>query len=267
MTRIAIAGATGRMGRALIETVLKDSSTALTGAVDRADSDLIGTDAGALVSLPATGVVIQSDLAALIDDVDVVIDFTAPEATLRNVQLCAEKGKQIVIGTTGFDASQLELIHSAAKQVAICLAANYSVGVNQMLSLLEQVSKTLDADTDIEIVETHHRHKVDAPSGTAIAMGQTIADARGWDFADSAVYGRHGITGARQQNTIGFSAIRAGDVVGDHTAIFANDGERLEITHKSSSRMSYARGAVRAAMWLPKEATGKVYDMRDVLGI
>jgi len=159
------------------------------------------------------------------------------------------------------------VIAQASKQITLCLAANYSAGVNQMLSVLEQVSKTLDADADIEIVETHHRHKVDAPSGTALAMGQTIADARGWNFSESAVYGRHGITGAREQNTIGFSAIRAGDVVGDHTVVFASEGERLEITHKSSSRLSYARGAVRAGLWLQTQPSGKTYNMRDVLGI
>lgn len=265
MMRVAITGASGRMGLTLIKAVSQSPALTLTVAIDRADSPVMGKDAGEIAGVGTNGVDITDNLAAVSDQFDVLIDFTRPEASIEYLQHCQQAGKKVVLGTTGFSDAQKTKIAEAAKTTAIMMAPNMSVGVNLSLKLLEMAAKVMGEYTDIEIVETHHRHKVDAPSGTALRMGEVVANALSRNLKDCAVYGREGITGERDRKTIGFSTIRAGDVVGDHTVIFADDGERLEITHKASSRMTFANGAVRAAHWLKDKAIG-LYDMQDVLG-
>ncbi len=265
-TNIAITGAAGRMGKMLIEAVSMSSEAELTAAIERPESSLIGADAGELAGIGKNGIAIVGDIAEVKGQFDVLIDFTAPQATLANTQFCAANNKGIVIGTTGFSQEELAELEALQAQLAMIKAANYSTGVNLSLKLLEVASSVLGDDVDIEIVEAHHRHKVDAPSGTALAMGEVIADALGRDLQKVAIYGREGQTGARERDTIGFATVRGGDVVGDHTVMFMADGERVEITHKASSRMSFARGAVRAAAWLVGKDKG-LYSMRDVLGI
>jgi len=267
MVRIAVTGAAGRMGKTLIEAVAIAEGLELAAAIERPESSLLGCDAGELAGLGKNGVAIAGDISEVINDFDVLIDFTAPAATLVNAKACAAAGKKIVIGTTGFSPEEeLELLANK-EQTALCKAANFSTGVNVCLNLLQKAAEALGGeDYDIEIVEAHHRHKVDAPSGTALAMGQSVADALGRDLREVAVYGREGQTGARARDTIGFATVRGGDVVGDHTVMFMADGERVEITHKASSRMSFARGAVRAAGWLNLQEKG-LFDMKDVLGI
>ncbi|HLD66435.1 MAG TPA: 4-hydroxy-tetrahydrodipicolinate reductase [Pseudomonas sp.] len=265
MQRIAIVGAAGRMGKTLIEAV-QQSGGRLAAAIDRPDSSLIGADAGELAALGKLGVPLSGDLAAVLDAFDVLIDFTHPSVTLRNLALCRQAGKAMIIGTTGFSAEEKLLLAEAAKDIPIVFAANFSVGVNLCLKLLDTAARVLGDDVDIEIIEAHHRHKVDAPSGTALRMGEVVAQALGRDLAEVAVYGREGQTGARERQTIGFATVRAGDVVGDHTVLFAADGERVEITHKASSRMTFAKGAVRAALWLQDRPAG-LYDMQDVLAL
>ena len=265
-TRIAVTGAAGRMGKMLIEAISVSAGAQLTAAIERPESSLLGADAGELASVGRNGVAIVGSIIEVADQFDVLIDFTAPQATLANVQFCAEHQKGIVIGTTGFNAEELQALASYHAQLPIIKAANYSTGVNLSLKLLEVAASVLGDDVDIEIYEAHHRHKVDAPSGTALAMGEAIADTLNRDLSKVAVYGREGQTGARERETIGFATVRGGDVVGDHTAMFMADGERLEITHKASSRMAFARGAVRAAAWLSGKNHG-LYSMRDVLGI
>lgn len=264
--RIGITGAAGRMGRTLIEAIGQTPGLTLAAAVEQPGSSLIGADAGELAGLGKIGVTVSGDLAAVVDAIDVLIDFTVPAATLSNLALCVAAGKAIVIGTTGFSASEDERIKRAAQQVPVCKASNFSTGVNLCFTLLDMAARVLGDDVDIEIVEAHHRHKIDAPSGTALSMGGVVANALGRDLAEVAVYGREGQTGARERETIGFATVRAGDIVGDHTVIFAADGERIEITHKASSRMSFARGAVRAAGWLSGRKPA-LYDMQDVLGL
>ncbi|MDD0844645.1 4-hydroxy-tetrahydrodipicolinate reductase [Pseudomonas sp. Gutcm_11s] len=266
MRRIAVMGAAGRMGKILIEAVGQAEGAQLTAAVDRPDSSLIGADAGELAALGKIGVTLAGDLSAVLDQFDVLIDFTHPSATLKNLEVCRQAGKAMVIGTTGFSPEEKQLLGEAAKQIPIVFAANYSVGVNLCLKLLDTAARVLGDDVDIEILEAHHRHKVDAPSGTALRMGEVVANALGRDLQKVAVYGREGQTGARERETIGFATVRAGDVVGDHTVLFAADGERVEITHKASSRMTFAKGAVRAAQWLQSQPAG-LYDMQDVLGL
>lgn len=265
-TRIAVTGAAGRMGKMLIEAVSMSEHAVLTAAIERPESSLIGADAGELVGLGSMGVKLSGSLAEVIDEIDVLIDFTAPVATLENAKLCAAHQKGIVIGTTGFTAQEEQQLLAYQSQSAMCKAANFSTGVNVCLNLLEKAAQALGDEYDVEIYEAHHRHKVDAPSGTALAMGQSVASALNRDLRQVAVYGREGQTGARQQETIGFATVRGGDVVGDHTVMFMGEGERVEITHKASSRMSFARGAVRAAIWLHKKPAG-LFDMRDVLGL
>lgn len=265
MQRIAIVGAAGRMGKTLIEAV-QQSGGCLTAAIDRPDSSLIGADAGELAALGKLGVSLSGDLAAVLDAFDVLIDFTHPSVTLRNLALCRQAGKAMIIGTTGFSAEEKLLLAEAGKEIPIVFAANFSVGVNLCLKLLDTAARVLGDDVDIEILEAHHRHKVDAPSGTALRMGEVVAQALGRDLAEVAVYGREGQTGARERQTIGFATVRAGDVVGDHTVLFAAEGERVEITHKASSRMTFAKGAVRAALWLQGRPAG-LYDMQDVLAL
>ncbi|QIB66281.1 4-hydroxy-tetrahydrodipicolinate reductase [Kineobactrum salinum] len=265
--RICITGAAGRMGRTLIEAIaLADNGVQLRAALEQPGSSLVGADAGELAGLGRNGVLVADNLAAVIDEFDVLVDFTVPTATLANIALCAEHGKAVVIGTTGFTVEQQQQIDLAASRVPICKASNFSSGVNLCFKLLDMAARVLGDEVDVEIVEAHHRHKIDAPSGTALAMGGVVANALGRDLAEVAVYGREGQTGARDRDTIGFATIRAGDIVGDHTVVFAAEGERIEITHKASSRMSFARGAVRAAGWVVRREPG-LYDMQDVLGI
>ncbi len=263
--KIAIAGASGRMGRMLIETVLNESDATLSGALVRQGSASIGQDAGAFLG-KATGVLLTDDIDQVFAQSDYLIDFTRPEGTLMHVEAALRHGVKLIVGTTGFDAAQKAQLHAAAQKVGIVFAANMSVGVNVTLKLLEFAARHFATGYDIEIIEAHHRHKVDAPSGTALMMGEAVAGALGRSLDECAVYGREGVTGERDPSTIGFSAIRGGDIVGDHTVLFAGIGERIEITHKSSSRLSYAQGAVRAARFLESRASG-LYDMQDVLGL
>ena len=265
MRRIAVMGAAGRMGKILIEAVQQRAPlTGLAAAIIRPGSSLVGADAGELASLGRIGVPLCEGLDAVADEFDVLIDFTLPEVMLRNLAFCRKAGKAMVIGTTGLSAEQKQLLVEAGKDIPIVFAANFSVGVNLSLKLLELTARVLGDEADIEIIETHHRHKVDSPSGTAMRMGEVIADTLGRDLQKVAVYGREGHVGARARDTIGFATVRGGDVVGDHTVLFATEGERLEITHKASSRMTFAKGAVRAALWLDGKTPG-LYDMQDVL--
>ena len=266
-TRIGITGAAGRMGRTLIEAIgLAGDELELGGAVEQPQSSLLGADSGELVGQGKNGVPVVGSLAQVIDKIDVLIDFTVPAATVANVALCAEHAVAMVIGTTGFTPEQQAQIESAAAKTPVCKASNFSTGVNLCFQLLDMAARVLGDDVDIEVYEAHHRHKIDAPSGTALSMGEVVANALGRDLQQVAVYGREGQTGARERETIGFATVRAGDIVGDHTVTFAADGERVEITHKASSRMSFARGAVRAARWLAGTEPG-LYDMQDVLGL
>ncbi|WP_323845363.1 4-hydroxy-tetrahydrodipicolinate reductase [Microbulbifer magnicolonia] len=263
--KIAITGFGGRMGRALAEAVAQSDMAELTAAIVRPGSSLVGADAGEVAGLGRNGLAIVDSLEAA--DFDVLIDFTAPAATLANAAWCADHGRPMVIGTTGFDTKQKAELLSRAQKVPLCLASNFSTGVNLCFNLLETAARVLGGDADIEIVEAHHRHKVDAPSGTALSMGEVVADTLGRDLSQVAVFGREGQTGARERDTIGFATVRGGDVVGDHTVMFLADGERVEITHKASSRLAFARGAVRAALWLAGDRWPGHYDMRDVLGL
>ncbi len=265
-TRIAVTGAIGRMGKTLVEAVNTNPNTELCAAIVLPDSTLIGADIGEVVGIGKLGVAIVGQLSEVMNDFDVLIDFTSPEATLANAKLCGQHGKSIVVGTTGLSHEQKDTLLTFKKSIPICFAANYSTGVNLSFKLLEIAARVMGEDCDIEVYEAHHRHKVDAPSGTALKMGEVIADTLGRDLEKVAVYGREGITGARDRDTIGFATVRGGDVVGDHTVSFLAEGERLEITHKASSRMSFARGAARAAHWLAQQPAG-MYDMQDVLGI
>ena len=267
MRRIAVMGAAGRMGKILIEAVQQTAGAAgLTAAVDRPDSTLVGADAGELAGIGRIGVPLSGDLSRVVDEFDVLIDFTHPSVTLKNLEICRRAGKAMVIGTTGLSQEEKQQLVAAAKDVPLVFAANFSVGVNLCLKLLDTAARVLGDEVDVEIVEAHHRHKVDAPSGTALRMGEVVAEALGRDLREVAVYGREGQTGARDRQTIGFATVRAGDIVGDHTVLFAADGERVEITHKASSRMTFAKGAVRAALWLEGREAG-LYDMQDVLGL
>lgn len=266
MTQIAIPGAAGRMGRTLIEACERNDDIQLGVATERSGHNLLGSDAGMVAGVGELGVAITDDLESVIDNFDILIDFTAPAATLVHLDICRSHGKRIVIGTTGFSVAEKQQIIDASTDIAIVFAPNMSVGVNLCLKLLETAARVLGDDVDIEIIEAHHRHKVDAPSGTALRMGEVVAEALGRDLEECAVYGREGQTGTRDRNTIGFETIRAGDIVGEHTVMFAAEGERVEITHKASSRMTFASGAVRAAGWLTSQPPG-LYDMQDVLGL
>ncbi len=226
----------------------------------------MGADAGELAGLGGNGVTIAGDLAEVVDDFDVLIDFTVPAASERHVAICAAHGKKLVLGTTGFDDEQKAAIAAAGEKIALCQASNFSTGVNLCFKLADMAARVLGDEVDVEIYEAHHRHKIDAPSGTALSLGEVVSDALGRDLKKVAVYGREGQTGARERETIGFATVRAGDIVGDHTVMFAGDGERVEITHKASSRMSFARGAVRAAAWLADKPSGR-FNMQDVLNI
>ncbi|MFJ7567011.1 4-hydroxy-tetrahydrodipicolinate reductase [Herminiimonas sp. NPDC097707] len=263
--KIAVAGASGRMGHMLIEAILNAADATLSGALDIAASPAIGIDAAAFLGKPS-GVLIESDLAKGLANADFLIDFTRPEGTLKHLEYCAAHGIKMIIGTTGFDAAGKAAIAAAAEKTAIMFAPNMSVGVNVTMKLLEMAAKNFSEGYDIEIIEAHHRNKVDAPSGTAIKMGEVIAGALGKELNDVAVWAREGVTGARDPSSIGFATVRGGDIIGDHTVLFAGDGERIEISHKSSSRVSYAHGSLRAARFLADKKTG-LYDMQDVLGL
>ncbi len=262
---VAIAGASGRMGQMLVEALRADSAFALTGALDIASSPAMGQDAGAYAG-QSTGVIITADLHAGLQHSQVLIDFTRPEGTMAHLQACRALGVGMVIGTTGFSEAQKAEIANAAKTIPIKMPPNMSVGVNVTLKLLEMAAKALSTGYDIEIIEAHHRHKVDAPSGTALKMGEVIASALGRDLKDCAVYAREGVTGERDPSSIGFATIRGGDIVGDHTVLFAGTGERIEISHKSSSRATYAQGSLRAVRFLAGQKNG-LFDMFDVLGL
>lgn len=266
MINVAITGAGGRMGRNLIEAVNQAEGIRVSAAIERPGSPLVGMDAGDLVGTDRLDVAIVDSLDAAIGDFDVLIDFTTIENTLTNIALCADHGKKVVIGTTGFSDEQKKQISAAAEKTGIIFAPNMSVGVNLCLKLLDLAARVLGDEVDIEVIEAHHRHKVDAPSGTALRMGEVVAEALGRDLNECAVYGREGQTGERDRKTIGFETIRAGDIVGEHTVMFAGIGERVEITHKASSRMTFAKGAARAAHWITQHETG-LYDMQDVLGL
>lgn len=266
MVRVAVTGAAGRMGKNLLQAVVAADGVTLGAAIVNPASSLVGVDAGELIGAGKLGVLASHSLAAVVDDFDVLIDFTTIELTLANLEFCRQHGKQIVIGTTGFNEAQKLQIAAAGQAIGVVFAPNMSVGVNLCFKLLEVAAKVLNEDYDIEVIEAHHRHKVDSPSGTALRLGEVVAAALGRDLAECAVYGREGQIGARPAKEIGFATVRAGDVVGDHTVLFATEGERVEITHKASSRMTFAKGAVRAALWLQQHAKGQ-FDMQDVLGL
>ncbi len=263
--KIAVAGASGRMGRILVEAIQNADDAVLSGALDVPGAPELGADAAAFLGQPAN-VLIESDLAKGLADTDYLIDFTRPEGTLKHLEYCAAHGIKMIIGTTGFDEAGKAAIAAAAKKTAIVFAPNMSVGVNVTMKLLELAAKSFSHGYDIEIIEAHHRHKVDAPSGTALMMGEVIANAQSRELDDVAVYVREGVTGERDPSSIGFTAIRGGDIVGDHTVLFAGIGERIEITHKSSSRVTYAHGSLRAAHFLCDKRSG-LFDMQDVLGL
>jgi 4-hydroxy-tetrahydrodipicolinate reductase len=266
MTNIVITGASGRMGRALIEVALEAEGASLSGATVRSSSTLVGADAGELVGQGHRNAPIQSNLDAFVSSNPVVIDFTTIEATLDHLQWCVTQSVPCVIGTTGFSDAQEMMIAEAGATIPVVYAPNFSVGVNVVFDLLDRASRVFGDSVDIEVIEAHHRHKVDAPSGTALAMGRVVANALDRDLNQVAVYGREGQTGARSREQIGFATVRAGDVVGDHTVLFAAEGERVEITHKASSRRTFSNGAVRAAIWASTQQPG-LYSMRDVLGL
>ena len=266
MTRVAVAGAAGRMGRTVVQAVAEDEGVALGAAVERAGLSIIGADAGELVGVGHLGVPLADSLADVADAFDVLVDFTVPAATLAAVEVCRAAGRQAVIATTGFDAQGMASIREAAEDVAIVMAPNMSVGVNVVFWLTELATRVLGESTDIEIIDLHHRHKIDAPSGTAVRLGQIVANTLGRNLDEVAVYGREGETGPRDRRTIGFETIRAGDAVGEHTVLFGGTGERVEITHRANSRMNFAQGALRAVRFLADKKNG-LFDMQDVLGL
>ena len=265
MHKVAVAGASGRMGHMLIEALRSSDDCQLAGAVDIASSPAIGNDAAAFLG-HASGVPVSADVRAALARAQVLIDFTRPEGTMAHLKACRELGANAVIGTTGFSEGQKEQIADMARDIAIVMAPNMSVGVNVTLKLLEMAAKALSVGYDIEIMEVHHRHKVDAPSGTALKMGEVIATALGRDLKDCGVYARHGVTGERDPSSIGFAAVRGGDIVGDHTVLFAGTGERIEITHRAGSRATYAQGSLHAVRFLAGKRSG-LFDMFDVLGL
>jgi 4-hydroxy-tetrahydrodipicolinate reductase len=263
---IGLAGCAGRMGRALVRRIAATERCRLVGALERSGHDALGQDAGVLAGIEPQAVTVGDDAAALFEASDVVIEFSAPEATAAHAALAAESATAHVIGTTGLDEAQAGLVRAAAERAAVVWAANMSVGVNLLLALAERAARVLDADYDIEIVEMHHRHKADAPSGTALGLGRAVAAGRGVDLEAVAARARDGVTGPRRRGDIGFAVLRGGDVVGDHTVVFAAEGERLELGHRASSRDIFASGAVRAALWTRGRAPG-LYGMREVLGL
>ena len=266
MIRIAITGAAGRMGRTLVQALGSIDTLTLGAAFERPGLSLLGADAGELAGVGRLDVPVTESIREALDSFDTLVDFSVPAATLNALAICRDAGKSLVIGTTGFDASGREAIEMAARDIPIVMAPNYSIGVNLCFKLIELAATVLGDDVDIEVIEAHHRGKIDAPSGTALKMGEILASALGRDLADAAIYGRQGITGPRERKTIGFETLRAGDIVGEHTVMFAGAGERVEITHRAASRMNFASGAMRAAQWLAGREHG-LYDMQDVLGL
>jgi len=263
---VGVIGAGGRMGRMLIEAVQNNPQTTLKAAIERQGSSLVGADAGEVAAIGYLNVQIVDDLAAVIDDIDVLIDFSLPDATEKNMQVCAEHHVAMVIGTTGFNEQQEQVLAKASEKITIVYAGNYSTGVNLSLKLLGMAAKAFGNDADVEIIEAHHKHKIDAPSGTAYMMAEAVAEARGQNLKDVAIYGREGQTGERESGSIGIHAVRGGEIVGDHTVMFIADGEVVEITHRARARMTFAAGAVRAATWVVEQEVGQ-YNMQDVLGL
>lgn len=266
MVKIAITGAAGRMGKTLVTAVQESDGFELCAAIERPGVSAIGMDAGEVAGVGQCGVQIVSDLALVVDQFNLLIDFSTVEATLSNLALCQQAGKKMVIGTTGFEDSQKASVQRSSEDIAIVFAPNMSVGINVTFKLLEIAASIFGDEVDVEVIELHHRHKADAPSGTALRMGEIIAKVLQRDLNKVALFGRHGITGERDVQTIGFESIRAGDAVGEHTVMFAGAGERVEISHKAHSRMNFAKGALRAAVWLKDKDSG-LFDMQDVLGI
>ncbi len=263
--RVGVIGAYGRMGRMLVETIKAKEGCRLVAASDHFGCDGIGLDAGEVTGLGTLGVTISDHTESVFQEADVVIDFTLPEPTMRHVSMALEHKKPLVIGTTGLTDAQRQKMAKAARQVPIVFAPNFSVGVNLMFKVAAEIAQTLGEEFDIEVIEAHHRHKVDAPSGTALRIGESIAEATGRDLDKDGVFSRHGHTGERQSRQIGFATIRGGDIVGEHTALYAGEAERIELTHRASSRMIFAKGAVRAALWVARKKPG-LYDMQDILG-
>ena len=266
MINVGVIGAGGRMGRMLIEAIQDNPQTILTAAIERQGSSLVGADAGEVAAVGRLDVQIVDDLQSVINKIDVLIDFSLPAATEQNMQVCAEHNVAMVIGTTGFNEQQEQVLAKASEQVAIVYAGNYSTGVNLSLKLLGMAAKAFGTDADVEVIEAHHKHKIDAPSGTAYMMAEAVAEARGQNLKDVAVYGREGQTGEREAGTIGIHAIRGGEIIGDHTVMFIADGEVVEITHRARARMTFAAGAMRAATWIVQQSAGQ-YNMQDVLGL
>lgn len=264
--KIAVAGVQGRMGRCIVDACANVKDVSFSAATVKPGSKLIGIDAGEILGKGKLNIPVVDAVAKCVDQFDTLIDFTQPEASIENLSVCVEHKRAIVLGTTGFSPQQIESINDAANTIPVVFAPNMSVGVNLCFKLLELAARIMNDDIDIEIIEAHHRHKLDSPSGTALAMGHIIADVLGRDLDDCAVYGRQGRSTERERKTIGFETIRAGDIVGEHTVMFAGIGERVEISHKASSRMTFANGAVRAAAWLNKRSAG-LYDMQDVLDL
>jgi 4-hydroxy-tetrahydrodipicolinate reductase len=263
---IGVIGAGGRMGRMLIEAVQANPQTTLSAAIERQGSSLVGADAGEVAAIGCLGIQIVDDLTAVIDQIDVLIDFSLPDATEQNMRVCAQHKVAMVIGTTGFNERQQQALAAASKDIAIVYAGNYSTGVNLSLKLLAMAAKAFGTDADVEVIEAHHKHKIDAPSGTAYMMAEAVAEARGQKLKEVVVYGREGQTGERESGTIGIHAIRGGEIVGDHTVMFIADGEVVEITHRARARMTFAAGAVRATTWVVQQTAGH-YNMQDVLGL
>ena len=266
MIRVAVAGVAGRMGKTLVQAITESAQLSFTAGFEHSAHPQIGQDIGAVCGLPELGVVLASEAAEHADAFDVVIDFTVPGATLALAEICAAHGKAMVVGTTGFDETQLAALRGCAERTAIFVSPNMSVGVNLSMRLIELAAQALGDEADVEVLEAHHKHKIDAPSGTAVRIGEVLAKALNRDLATDAVYARQGITGARDPKTIGFSTIRGGDIVGEHTVLFASEGERLEITHRAHSRTNFAQGALRAVS-LVADARPGWYDMQDLLGI
>jgi 4-hydroxy-tetrahydrodipicolinate reductase len=266
MTRLAITGAAGRMGRTLVQTIAQTQGVELGAALERDGMSLLGSDAGELAGIGKLDVPLSGSLAAVVDRFDTLVDFSVPAATLAALDVCRRHRKRMVIGTTGFDEAGRDAIRAAAGEIPIMMAPNMSVGVNLCFKLIELAAKTFGDEVDVEVIEAHHRNKIDAPSGTALRMGEILAKELGRSLPEHAIYGRHGVTGVRDRKTIGFESIRAGDIVGDHTVMFVGEGERIEIVHRASSRANFAHGALRAARWLDSKTSG-LFDMLDVLGL
>ena len=266
MTRAAICGAAGRMGKTILEVIADTDGITVGAAIEQRGSPALGLDAGEQAGTGRLGVSVTDDIGAVMNDFDVLIDFTRADAVLKNLEQCRANGKRVVIGTTGLSAEQQQALQAASKQTAIVFAPNMSVGVNLCFKLAELAAQVLGDSADIEIIEAHHNRKIDAPSGTAVRLGEIVANTLGRDLTECAVYGRQGITGPRERNTIGFETIRAGDIVGEHTLMFAGAGERVEIRHVATNRKTFATGAVRAAQWIMDKESG-LYSMQDVLGL